>query len=348
MTKKPSAEESKIINTIMEKTKELNKNNITRTKAYLDFYLRYPEIHWSFLAHMVSRNGGWSMSDLKGELLSRLLSKKEKQSYFSFLERGNWLIFQDAYPQLMLYEESVRKKEPLFWMLPSLNVSFFIETIWDHCWEEPNSPLLTEALIINEQNYIERRVIQNEVFIKEVFNTLEFDLQDMLSFNQILFPYSDYGMLKLAGQTVNQFESLTERIRLGKRLYSILFGEDVLNKTVEWAKEHPHTGSRMDYWPDIFSRVHEGIPSLQYKMKLKSCQLRPGARRIFSPTLQDVWKDVKHEAAEAGEWFVDFSILDMLKEMDGPGIGNIESDYCQTLEKLELAAFAKKVLSILD
>lgn len=47
--------------------------------AYYDYYLRYPEIHWAFLGHMVSRNGGWNMTDLKGDLLSRLLSEKEHQ-----------------------------------------------------------------------------------------------------------------------------------------------------------------------------------------------------------------------------------------------------------------------------
>lgn len=45
---------------------------------------------------MVSRNGGWNMTDLKGELLSHLLSESEQNDFFQFLERGNWLIFQDV------------------------------------------------------------------------------------------------------------------------------------------------------------------------------------------------------------------------------------------------------------
>ena len=52
-------------------------NNITRTKAYFDIYQKYPEIHWAFLGHMVSRNGGWNMTDLKGDFLTRLLTKKK-------------------------------------------------------------------------------------------------------------------------------------------------------------------------------------------------------------------------------------------------------------------------------
>ena len=348
MVRNPTAEEKNIINEIKRKTEQLNENNITRTNSYLDYYMKHPEIHWAFLAHMVSRNGGWSMTDLKAELLKRLLSKGEKESYFSFLERGNWLIFQDAYPQLLLYEESLKRKQPLFSLLPHLNVSIFMETIWEHFWKSSNSSLLTIGLIINEQHYIENRVIRNQKYINEVFSTLEFELQDVLSFNQILFPYNDYGVIKLAGQTVNQFESVRERIQLGKRLYVILFDDEVLKKVEEWARVHSHTGSREDYWPHIFNDVHEGRPGLKYHIKLDSCKLKPGSRRIYSPTLQNVWKNVQHPKAETGEWFNDVKVIEYLREIEAPSVGNIEYEYCQTLEKLELAAFAKKIVSFLD
>lgn len=114
----PSLNEKKIIEKIQLQTQELNVNNVTRTKAYLDFYLKHPEIHWAFLGHMVSRNGGWNMTDLKGGLLTRLLSRTEALNFFNFLERGNWLIFQDAYPQFLLYEESLRSGKNLFYLLP--------------------------------------------------------------------------------------------------------------------------------------------------------------------------------------------------------------------------------------
>ncbi|MEH7387761.1 DUF2515 family protein, partial [Bacillus sp. JJ1521] len=92
-------EEQLLIQQIKGMTRSHNLNNVTRTKAYFDFYRAHPEIHWAFLGHMVSRNGGWNMTDLKGGQLSRLLTKKEIESYFSFLERGNWLVFQDAFTQ---------------------------------------------------------------------------------------------------------------------------------------------------------------------------------------------------------------------------------------------------------
>ena len=160
------------------------------------------------------------MTDLKGDFLTRLLTKKERNAYFTFLERGNWLIFQDAYPQFLLYSESLKRGKPLFYLLPYLDISTFMETIWNYFWKKSDPYILTIALVINEQNYLEKRIIQNPIYQKDVLGTLEFKLQDVLSFNHILFPYRKKN---LAGQTLHQFQSLHERIVLGKRLYAVLF-----------------------------------------------------------------------------------------------------------------------------
>lgn len=327
-------------------TEEHNLNNVTRTKAYLDFYLRHPEIHWAFLGHMVSRNGGYNMTDLKGEFLRQLLSKKDRNQFFSFLERGNWLIFQDAYPQFLLYEESLRQGKPLFYLIPYLNISVFMETIWNHFWNNGGSYIHCIAMVINEQSYLEKRVVQNPVYQKEVLNKFEFLLQDLLSFNHILFPYGD-GQLK--GQTLHQFESLHERIMLGKRLYSVLFkNKDFLRQAVEWASSHPHTGSRKDYWPEIFNHVNEGTPGFPIPLRLESCKLRKGARRFYSPKLEYAWKNVSQPEAEKGDWFKDWRIADYLAD-DGELIdGEIKHEYCKTLERLEMASVAKKTISFLD
>lgn len=289
------------------------------------------------------------MTDLKGELLSRLLSRKEKRSFFSFLERGNWLIFQDAYPQFLLYHESIKRDKPFFHLLPSLNVSVFMEAIWSYFWRDHLTSLLTIALIINEQNYLEQRVIDNPLYKNEVFNTLEFKLQDVLSFNHILFPYMENNVLHVTGQTLHHFSSVHERILLGKRLYAVLFDNQKTLKSVEkWAKDNPHTGSRKDYWPHIFNNVHEGIPGKNYHLRLKGCKLKNGARRIYSPSLEYVWKNVKHVEAEEGDWFSDFLVLDYFSELTETVDGVIEDEYCKSLERLEIAALAKKAISILD
>jgi hypothetical protein len=341
--------DQQLLQMIRLKTKKLNVNNITRTKAYLDFYIFRPEIHWAFLGHMVSRNGGWNMTDLKGEFLSRLMDEQSKQDFYSFLERGNWLIFQDVYPQFLLYEESLFQSRNLFYLLPYLNVSTFMEVIWNHFWEKGDSYILAIALIINEQSYLENRIVQNSLYKKKVFQSFEFVLQDLLSFNQILFPFTDNEnsteKASLTGLTLHHFGSLHERIMLGKDLYRILFQEaDLLKKVYRWATIHPHTGSRKDYWPDVFNDVQDGLPGLAYTRKLKSCQLRKGALRLYSPRLEYAWKNVIQPAAESGDWFGHWRIIDYLIEEKEPINGKVMGEYCETLEKLELAAIAKTAI----
>lgn len=332
-----------LLENIKKETAKHNLNNVTRTKAYLDFYLQYPDIQWAFLGHMVSRNGGYNMTDLKGEFLTKLLSKEERDSFFSFLERGNWLIFQDVYPQFLLYEESLRRGKPMFYMLSHLNVSTFMETIWNHFWENHDRYIHCIAMVINEQSYLEKRVVQNLVYQKEVLNKFEFFLQDVLSFNHILFPYGDGG---LKGQTLHQFESLHERILLGKRLYSVLFkNKDFHIQALEWAKLHPHTGSRKDYWPHLFNNVNEGTPGIAYPLRLKSCRLRKGARRFYSPNLENAWKNVSQTEPEPGDWFEDWRVADYLVDDMEMMDGEIRDEYCKTLERLEIAALAKKTIN---
>lgn len=221
-----------------------------------------------------------------------------------------------------------------------------METIWNHFWriKEPN--ILTIAMIINEQSYLEKRVVQNPHYQKAVLTKIEFLLQDWLSFNHILFPF---GKRNLSGQTLHQFESLNERILLGKRLNTILFkNKEILNQTVEWAKNHPHTGSRKDYWPHIFNNVNEGIPGFAYQLRLKSCQLKSKARKIYSPSLEHSWKNVNHPEAEKGDWFTDWRVVNYLTEKDEMINGEIKDEYCKTLERLELAALAKKAIHFLE
>lgn len=344
-----SSEEKALVQQIQDHTKTFNQNNVTRTKAYLDFYHCHPEIHWAFLAHMVSRNAGWNMTDLKGGLLSRLMTQKERVSFFSFLERGNWLIFQDAFPQFLVYEESLRRKQNLFYLLPHLHISLFMEVIWTQFWEEQDAYLLTVALIINEQNYLESRVLKNPAFKKDIFNTLEFKLQDFLCMNHILFPYLINGKLQLAGQTVHDFESLHERILLGKRLYAILFNDsERLNRTVKWAMNQPHSGSRKDYWPHVFNDINENIPGEVLKPRIKSCKIVLGSPRIYSPKLEFSWKNRGHKQAEITDWYQDWRVIEYLIYSEENIDGEIEQDYCKTLERLELAAITKKSISLLD
>jgi hypothetical protein len=337
-----SMEETHLVERIKMKTEKQNQNNITRTKAYFDFYQKFPDIHWAFLAHMVSRNGGWNMTDLKGDLLSHLLEKQTKTDFFSFLERANWLIFQDAFPQLLLYEESVKRKQNLFHLLSVFNISFFMEVVWNSFWKHRDAYLLTSALIMNEQNYIEQRVMNKNEYQKKVLESFEFKLQELLSFNHILFPYQQKGKIRLVGLTINQFSSLEERILFGKRLYSLLFDERILPSAKAWAAAHPHTGSRKDYWPEIFNDIKEYAPGFPYIKRLNQCKLRKQAARFYSPKLEFAWKNVFHEPAEVGDWYRDPKVIHYLMKDNEKVNGKITKEYCETLEGLELASIAIK------
>ncbi|PWA13002.1 DUF2515 domain-containing protein [Pueribacillus theae] len=338
--------EKEIIERIREQTGKLNANNVTRTSAYFDMYLRYPNLHWAFLGHMVSRNGGWNMTDLKGELISRLLSEKEQNDFFSFLERGNWLIFQDVYPQFLIYEESVNSGSSLFHLLSYFGVSVFMEGVWNRYLEKRDDKLLAIALVINEQTYLEKRVIQNFNFLKHIIFSFEFQLQDLLGLNQVLFPYlKNEKEVGLIGETIHHFAFLSERISLGKRLYSLLFeNEEMLKKVVHWAEKHPHTGSRKDFFPHVFNDVKELPPGKKYVKKLNNCTLQKNAAKLYSPQLKDSWQNAAHAPAEKGDWFADFKILKELADFEEKGNGEIENDYCETLEKLEIAIITKEAV----
>lgn len=338
-----SATEIELVERIRAKTVEHNGDNVERTRAYLDYFRQHTEIHWALLAHLVSRNAGWSMTDLRGELLTRLLSERVQEHYFHFLERANWLIFHDAYPQLLLYEESVKRQTNLFHLLPHFHVSVFMQAAWNRFWSEQDRELLAVCLIVNEQRHLEEQVMQDESYRKTVLDTLPFAMQELLSLNQILFPYRGDGRrLHLAGETVSHFASATERIALGKRLYALLFRDSkLLEEVLGWALKQPHTGSRKDFWPQIFHDIHEGVPGQPYRKKLAGCQLVPGGTRIFSPALSQAWKRVAQEPPAQLDWYRGLDVLPLLRIREQPASRDAQEAYCKTLDKIELAVIAR-------
>ncbi|MBM7570598.1 DUF2515 domain-containing protein [Aquibacillus albus] len=340
-----AVENRQLIHRIKNETAKRNLNNITRTEAYLDYYKQFPEIHWAFLGHMVSRNGGWNMTDLKGDLLAKILSEEEQTNFFQFLERGNWLIFQDVFPQLLLYEESKKRNTNLFYLLSCFGVSKFMEVIWNYFFGNKDTYLLAIALVINEQSYLEKRVMQHAHYKNTVLETIEFKLQDILNLNEILFPYKEGNKVKISGQSIHQFASLHERILLGKRLYQLLFDKENHPKFFTWASANRHTGSRKDYWPQLFNDINESVPGKAHHRRIKNCQLKPGSSRIYSPRLEYAWEKIDHEKAEKGDWYSNWKVIDYLKPYHQTVDGDIYDEYCETLERIELAILAKETFS---
>ncbi|MBW7474142.1 DUF2515 domain-containing protein [Paenibacillus oenotherae] len=343
-TEEWSEEERRLIERIREETVQANRNNVTRTEAYRSIYFRKPELHWAMLAHLVSRNGGWNMTDLKGDLLPHLLSLKQRQNIFELLERANALIFQDAYPQLLLYEAGRREGKLLTHLLPAFGVSRFMGPVWKQFWRYNDSALLTTALIINEQHYIEKRIVQHPHYRNHVLNKSSFHIQIPLQTNAVIMPYRSRqsGGLKLAGLVIENFSSLEERIEFGKRLYMILFGVQPVHEGVlNFVRAVPHSGSRADYAPHLFTKAKpQGNDSL-YKERLIECCLKAGAAPLRSPCLSDAWEDHAIEPAGSADWFDgENEVCHYLKELPLPRIFEITDEHCLGLNKIELAVIA--------
>jgi hypothetical protein len=324
-----TSEEREIIQFIKKKTAEYNLNNITRTVAYLSFYKQCPEVHWAFLAHMVSRNGGWNMTDLKGNLISNLIKKNQIDPLFLFLERSNAFIFQDAYPQLLLYKESRQREQNLFHLLPYFSVSSFMKPFWDDFFSTKNSQLLTIALIVNEQQHLQKHVIENPFFQEKVFETLSFLFQQWLGFMDVLLPFQEKKKMKLAGATVHDFANVDHRIDIGKTLYGMLFhNKRVYDGAYQFAINTPHTGSRADFWPELFTTSYKKQPNPS----------------IYSPMLVNVWPNMKHHYPQHDDWFNDVSVVKHLKTIPIVKNFDLTEHYTTKINELSSLLWSKQHL----
>ncbi|WP_162261630.1 DUF2515 family protein [Paenibacillus sp. Soil750] len=345
-----TVQEQQIVEQIIAQTQINNRNNVTRTQAYWACYRDYPELHWALLAHMVSRNGGWCMTDLRGELMPHLLNNDATEYIFSFLERANALIFQDAYPQLLLYAESKRRRLNLFHLLPHLHISAWMLPIWQEFWIYQDSALLTIGLIVNEQHYVEERVVQNPLYKQTVLDTALFKTQGWLQLNHVGFPFRSTSMdppqPHLAGLILENFSKLSERIEFGKSLYAILFGAPgVLQGALAFASATPHTGSRSDYWPHLFAPIRKTPPDRKYQERLDGHSLKKGAAPFYSPPLHSAWPDRPMAPVERGDWFkLEHEPLQHISSMKVPRAFDLTQDLCLGLSKIELAVLSAQAI----
>ena len=294
-----------IINNI---TRKWNKDNISRTKAYLHFYRRHPEVQWAFLASMVSRNAGWNMCDLESPLYKRALDRHYRQALFMAYEKANYLIFQDAFPQLMLYHYSTYLKSNLFHYMRIFSVSSFMEAEWNRFWKLRDKRRLMQSLIINEQNLIQEPVIKDCFLKEEVFGSKLFSIQDRLGLNMVVFPARTGD---LYGAPVRKFRRLDARIHFGARLADILFSPGLYPSFSDFAAATEHTGSRNDY--ETYMDIGNGTAS-------------------STPFLRLVYPAINHPVYRLGKWDERRRIKEGWRK--GPGT-NIINDCAITREYFE-------------
>ncbi|MFP7493818.1 DUF2515 family protein [Terribacillus saccharophilus] len=235
---------NRLLTSIEKKTAAANVDNIRRTMAYQAFYERNPEICWAFLASMVSRNAGWNMTDLQLDMFRALLSVRIRKQLFSLYERANWLIFSDAYPQLLLYEAHKHGEIDMVAHLRHFQVSAYMEETWRQFLKDGDRQRLLYRLIVNEQHVIGSPVIVQPFYEEHVFKRWPYKLQDLFRLNAVFFPTMDG---KLYGLCAHHFTSVDERIQMGKELSQLLFHEKLSPSFLQFAKKAPYTGSRDDY-----------------------------------------------------------------------------------------------------
>ncbi|SDY88695.1 Protein of unknown function [Evansella caseinilytica] len=233
-----------IIHLIKIETLQNNIDNLSRTDAYKRYFLRNSEISWAYLASMVSRNAGWNMSDLWSKPFTALLNPEKRRHLFITYERANWLIFSDAYPQLLVYEWSKKYGTSFFHLLPLFGVSEWMRQQWEQFWIKKDKTLLLQALIINEQHLIQEPVIESPFFQHNVFNDLDYLLQERLHFSVVVLPTFDGDIF---GRSVKNFLKVERRVKLGKELAWILFHSKERKRIFHYFCLGEFTGSRNDY-----------------------------------------------------------------------------------------------------
>lgn len=251
------------------------------------------------------------MTDLKGSLLEHVFTERSRTDFFTFLEKANAFIFHDAYPQLLLYEKSKEAKKDYMHLLSQFDVSAIMGPVWRKFLQQQNSKLLTTALIINEQHYIELRLISNVYYRVHVYESFTFKYQEFFHLNHVIFPYEMEKQVRVIGLNVSHFAPLEQRIELGKKLYGMLYHSPYQLKTIlRFAQNKPHTGSRSDYWPQVFSS-------------------RRG-KGIFSPELKEAWENQEHVFTN-GDWYQPGDALPYFKEVAVPEKLDITRQYASTL-----------------
>ncbi|MGG4491919.1 DUF2515 domain-containing protein [Metabacillus idriensis] len=298
-----TVEENNIIALIKNTTLKKNYDNISRTESYNLYFKRNPEIRWAFLAGMVSRNAGYCMTDLKGTWFQKMINNKMIKALFLTYEDANWLIFSDAFPQLMLYEISKKTGRPLFHLLDEFHVSPFMKKVWHDFWEEKNIEHLMTSLIINEQHLIQKPIIEKAVFKRKVFHTPMFFFQDLFHFSTVVFPTIEG---RLFGFSVHDFKKLKSRIKLGRSLAWLLFHPDFFPYFMDFSERTTHTGSRFDYEKYLSGGRKRDTPYLRTSYPVISHQLDVKERNWFHGQPMKKWYSPlpRPKELEMTEWLI--------------------------------------------
>ncbi len=233
-----------------------NLDNVARTGSYLTLYAhtreRGAELPWLFMAHLVSRNAGYLMTDL-----ARTLARPAHEpaltaaieNLMALLERANFLIFHDAWFHV-LHHVLGRSAA-----LPAGRTPAFVRAAWpryETAAAAGVTPALERALVMdlvhNEQHFIERRVVHDPRFAPGL---RAIEMIEQLGREQPMH-FPDVPGAAPSDIRVGRFADLERRIATGARIFDeVLADRGRRDALFAWALAHPHTGSRV---------VHGGKP----------------------------------------------------------------------------------------
>jgi Protein of unknown function (DUF2515) len=261
----------------------LNDTNPERTDYYYDYWKANPEIPWSLLASLVSRNAGYQMSDLARNIAKVAfaplilppgmgrpavsLGIRVLQSLWAFLEVGNFLIFRDVSPALEAWKHAKLHPEhadKIFDLLdhPDFDADPWILAEWKGLFAKRGSLTAADiqrhtfALISNEQNQIEDRLVKGAASYLGPISGITNEITtwyNRLGLTILCFPEATSPTnptpQHLLLYTVGNFASLDARINVGRDLFVGLFGSPARRTNIEaWVNANPvHHGTRADY-----------------------------------------------------------------------------------------------------
>jgi hypothetical protein len=268
------------LESLLAELDERNADNVARTESYLELYAwtraHPPDLPWLLMAHLVSRNAGYLMTEAAQILQSggRGLSPGALRETFLFLERANYLIFFDAWYHV-LHHLLGRSGE-----IAQGRCSRFVREAWSR-YERAQAASgagaaasaggaslergLVEDLVTNEQRFIDRRVVHHPRF--GVARALIAFAEAAGHDQPVVLPCTE------ASFRVGGFAVLSRRIATGMRIFDGAMADRSLRDAMyAWAMRHPHDGSRAplggageprlrDVWPvgavrSLWSGVH--------------------------------------------------------------------------------------------
>jgi hypothetical protein len=240
-----------------------NTDNVSRTHSYLELYAytreHGPELPWLFMAHLVSRNAGYMMTDLARALDDDRTPREGpiREAIFNLmalLERANYLIFHDAWFHV-LHHLLGRSAQ-----LPEGRTPQFVRAAWpryEAAARDGVDAALERSLVLelvhNEQHFIEHRVVHNPRYQagQQSLAMIESSGRE----KPMVFPVGD------AQIRVGRFADLRRRIETGAIIFDeVLADRAQRDAAFAWALANPHTGARAVYGGRGYRTLRESWP----------------------------------------------------------------------------------------